>query len=179
MMRFTIRMVLVVSLLLLLGSAIAPAWAFQEQGRERAAGEPAELRRAMHEYFEKRLRAELSLTDEQTEHILPTVTRLEEAKTEMRQTRMETARSLRRGMQQGATDDELQELLDRLDRLEGEQRELERSMLEEIDEVLSVRQRVQLRFFIQQFRQEMQRKVQEFRGDRYRNQRRRPPREDP
>ena len=82
-------------------------------------------------------------------------------------------------MERGATDDELQELLDRFDQFEGEQRELEGSMLEEIDEVLSARQRVQLRFFIQQFRQEMQRKVQEFRGDRYRNQRRRPPREDP
>ncbi len=177
MMRSTTSLKVILALLLL-GTAIAPAWAAQSPGRRGGPeGEPAELRRAMRQYFEKRLRAELSLTDTQVDHILPRVSELEEAKSAMRRSRMETARRLRRGMEQGATDDELQELLDRVDRVEGEQRELERSMLEEIDEVLSARQRVQLRFFIQHFRQEMQRKVQEFRGDRYRDPRRRPRRE--
>jgi len=177
MMRSTMRLK-VVLVLLLLGTVIAPAWAAQAR-RGGPEGEPAELRRAMRQYFEKRLRAELSLTDTQVEHILPRVSQLEEAKSAMRRSRMETARRLRRGMEQGATDDELQELLDRVDRVEADQRELERSMLEEIDEVLSARQRVQLRFFIQHFRQEMQRKVQEFRGDRSRDPRRRPRREEP
>ena len=35
----------------------------------------------------------------------------------------------------------------------------------EVDDVLSARQRVQLRFFLHGFRQQMQRKVRELRGD--------------
>ncbi len=172
MMRSTLRLAVLV---LLLGTAAAPGWAARAQGRRGGAeGGPAELRRAMQQYFQKRLRAEVSLSDTQVDHILPRVTRLEEAKSTLRRSRMEVTRRLRLGLEQGATDDELRELLDRLDRAEREQRELERSVQKEIEEVLSARQRVQLRFFMQHFRQEMQRKVQEFHGDRYRDPRRDP-----
>ncbi len=177
MMRSTIRLLV---LLLLLGTAVAPGRAAQAPGRRGGAeGGRPELRRAMQQYFQKRLRAEVSLSDTQVEHILPRVSQLEEAKSAMRRSRLEAARRLRLGLERGATDDELQELLDRLDRVERDQRERERSLLKEIDEVLSARQRVQLRFFMQHFRQEMQRKVQEFRGDRYRDPRRRPRRDVP
>ena len=173
MMRSTIRLVVLV---LLLGSAVAPCRAAQAPGRRGGAQEGrAELRQAMQQYFEKRLRVEVSLSDPQVEHIVPRVEQLEEAKRAMRRSRMETARRLRFGLERGAADDELQELLDRLDRTERDQRELERSLQKEIDEVLSAPQRVQLRFFMQQFRQEMQSKIREFRGDR----RRRPRREAP
>ena len=177
MMRSTIRLL---ALLLLLGTAVAPASAAQARGRRGGSESgPAELRRAMQHYFQKRLRAEVSLSDTQVEHILPRVYQLEEARSAMRRSRLETARRLRLGLERSATDDELQELLDRLDRVERDQRERERSLLKEIDEVLSARQRVQLRFFMQHFRQQMQRKVQEFRGDRYRDPRRRPRRDGP
>ncbi len=173
MMRSTIRLLVLV---LLLGTALAPGSAAQGSGRHGdAKGGPAELRRAMQQYFEKRLRVEVSLSDPQVEHIVPRVEQLEEAKRAMRRSRMETARRLRFGLERGAADDELQELLDRLDRTERDQRELERSLQKEMDEVLSAPQRVQLRFFMQQFRQEMQSKIREFRGDR----RRRPRREAP
>ena len=175
-MRSTIRVGILV---LLLGTAVAPGRAAQAPGRRGGAeGGPPELRRAMQQYFQKRLRAEVSLSDTQVEHILPRVRQLEEAKSTMRRSRSETARRLRLGLEQGATDDELQELLDRLDRAERDRRELELSLQTQIEEVLSARQRVQLRFFIQHFRQEMQRKVQEFHGDRPRRDPRRRPRRD-
>ncbi len=177
MMRSTIRLLL---LMLLLVTAAAPGRA-QAPGGRRAGpeGESAELRRAMQQYFQKRLRAEVSLSDAQLEPILPRITQLEDSNRALRRSRMETTRRLRQGLEQDASDDELQELLDRMDRAERDQREHERSLQDQIEELLSARQRVQLRFFIQRFRQEMQRKVQEFRGDRRRDPRRRPRRDIP
>jgi len=125
-----------------------------------------ELHAAMQEYFQKRLRSELALSDEQIEHILPRVRSMEQAKRAAQRTRMQSVRKLRRGFQQGATDEELQGELDRLEQSQIEQQRLEREMLREIDQVLSTRQRVQLRFFTQRFRRDMQDKVRELRGDR-------------
>ncbi len=166
MMRSTTRLLLLMSLLV---TVAAP-------GRAQA---PGELRRAMQQYFQQRLRAEVSLSEAQLEHILPRITRLEDAKRDLRRSRAETIRGLRHGLEQDATDEELQELLDRLDRAEADQRQHERSLLDQIEETLSSRQRVQLRLFIQHFRQEMQHRVQEFRGDRPREPRRRPRRDRP
>ena len=87
---------------------------------------------------------------------------------------MELARELRRGLEQGATDDELQRGLEQLEQTERDHQEGQRRMLKEIDSRLSARQRVELRFFTQQFRREIQEKVRELRGGR--EQRRRPPR---
>jgi len=169
MKRFRKRAAVVV--LLLVAALAAPCFA-----QEDAAGE---LRDAMREYFETRLRSELSLSDDQVEHILPRVQQLEDSKRAAQHERMESVRRLRRGMEQGATDSELQESLDLLDRTENEQWQRERSLLQEIDEVLSTRQRVQLRFFIQRFRRQMQAKIRELRGDPGAEERpnRRPPRE--
>ena len=128
-------------------------------------GDPEELREAMREYFEKRLRSDLSLSDEQVEQILPLVQQLEQEKRAARRTRMETARTLRRGMEQGATDAELRDALDLLEQIERNEQELRRSTMGEIDKVLSVRQQVQIRFFMQRFQREMQHKIREIRGD--------------
>ena len=154
-----------IALVLLLAMA-APAGAQAPRGRRGGEeGGRAELREAMREHFQNRLRAEVSLTDDQARHILPRVRQLEESKTALRRSHMEATRQLRRGLEQGATDEELQELLDSLARGGREQQELERSLMYEVDDVLSARQRVQLRFFLHGFRQQMQRKVRELRGD--------------
>jgi superfamily I DNA/RNA helicase len=142
-------------------------------------GPSGELREAMQDYFEKRLRSALSLSDEQVSQILPLVRRLEDSKREVQRARMDSVRRLRRGLEQGASDTELQEQLDRLDRSGREQWETERELIEEVDRVLSTRQRVQLRFFLQHFRREMQEKVGELRGDRQRGRARGPRRERP
>lgn len=122
-----------------------------------------ELREAMRRYFHNRLRSELGLTDEQVQKIVPKVERIEQTKTETARRRRETVRLLQRGLRDGATDSRLQELLDRWHRGDREQQELEREILAEIDAELTVRQRVQLRFFIDSFRRQIARRVQELR----------------
>jgi len=87
-------------------------------------------------------------------------------KREAQRTRLESARKLRRGLQEGASDAELQEQLDRLDGTVRSEQEKEHVLLREIDQVLSTRQRAQLRFFLQRFRREMQEKIGELRRDR-------------
>lgn len=122
-----------------------------------------ELRQAMRRYFHNRLRSELGLTDEQVQKIVPKVERIEQTKAETARRRRETVRLLQRGLRSGAADSRLQELLDRWHRSEREQQELEREILAEIDAELTVRQRVQLRFFIDSFRRQIARRVQELR----------------
>jgi len=89
---------------------------------------------------------------------------MERARTTARRQRTRTVFELRRGLREGTGDEELQSLLEQLERIEQEQRRLERTALEEIDALLTVRQRVQLRFFIERFRRELQRKVQQLRS---------------
>lgn len=167
-----------IAFVLLLAMA-APAGAQAPRRRGGEEGGRAELRQAMREHFQNRLRSEVSLTDDQARHILPRVSQLEESKTALRRSHMETTRQLRRGLEQGATDEELQELLDSLERGGREQQDLEWSLMHEVDDVLSARQRVQLRFFLRGFRQQMQQKVRELRGDWPREPRQRPRRNGP
>ena len=79
--------------------------------------------------------------------------------------RRSTVVKLQRGLRQGESDERLQQLLDTLETIEVEQQQSERATLAEIDAKLSVRQRVKLRFFIQGFRRQMQRRVRELQGD--------------
>ncbi len=141
-------------------------WAAEpEAASEPASGEPAELNAALQGYFQKRLRVEVGLSDEQSERILPLARELVEARRNAQRTRAESVRLLRRGLEQGASDAELEEQLARLDRAEIEHGERDRSIMREIDEGLSIRQRVQLRFFMQRFRREMQDRIHELRKD--------------
>lgn len=142
----------------------------QDPGASTGEGDvaPGELREAMRDYFEKRLRSDLALSDSQMEHILPRVLEFEQTGREARNERMEAARKLRRGLEQGATDKELQQQLDRLEGLDDQRRSREKKLLREIDQVLSTRQRVQLRFFVQRFRGEMFDRVRQIREDRMR-----------
>ena len=152
----------------------------QAQEPERPPASERQLREAIREHFEAGLRRSLSLADEQMAEILPRVERIEESKRETARLREGTVRELYRGMQQGVDDMRLQELLDQLESADLEQQQLELSLLHEIDEHLSVRQRVQLRFFIQRFRGELRRRVEGLQGDRRgRGGPRRGPRERP
>jgi Spy/CpxP family protein refolding chaperone len=124
-----------------------------------------EIRAAMQEYFQSRLRADLGLTDAQVDAIMPRIQALERSKNEMRRKRMETVRRLRRSVERGAPDAELERLLEQLDAIEWDQRVSERDALAEIDGELTARQRVRLRFFMPRFRREMNERVRELKGE--------------
>jgi len=108
------------------------------------------------EHFTSMLRSELALSDEQAEVVLPAMAELEQLKREAGRERRETVRALRTGMREGASDAELQTLLDHLEEIEDDQRAAERSAMTEIDADLNTRQRVELRFFVQQFRRRIE-----------------------
>jgi len=158
---------IVCTLLLLTAVGVAPAQEESPLGDEPGGPPDAELRRAMQEYFHNQLRMELSLSDEQMSQLVPKIERNEQARGEARRERAATVRRLQRGLREGGADDELQSLLDRLDRIEIDQREAERALMKEIDEQLTVRQRVKFRFFIQRFRRELQRRVEQLRRERF------------
>jgi hypothetical protein len=120
----------------------------------------------MRRYFHNQLRLELALSDEQMAELGPRVERIEDARTRAQRERRATLRELRYGLREGASDEQLQSLLDRLHAIETEQRAAEEAAMSEIDGMLTVRQSVQFRFFIQRFRQELQRRVQQLRRDR-------------
>jgi len=155
-------------LVLLAVCATGPLSAQQEPPPPQNPGGPPdeELRQAMQRYFHNQLRMELALSDEQMAELSPRIERIERVRSEARRARGTTLRELRRGLREGTGDQELQALLDRLGTIESEQRDTERSVMAEIDEMLTVRQRVQFRFFVQRFRQELQRRVQQLRRDR-------------
>jgi hypothetical protein len=147
------------------------------QPDETAGSADSELRDAMRRLFENRLRSELSLTDEQMTEILPMVESIEQSRHAARRERQDTVRALQEGMREGATDAELQQQLDRLDAIEQTTRAAERDVMQEIDKLLTVRQRVQFRFFTAHFRRQLQNRIQSVRRERMdREDRRRPPR---
>jgi hypothetical protein len=125
-----------------------------------------ELHAAMRRHFENRLRAELSLSDEQVEQIVPRMNELEASRQRTRRERGEVMRRLRSGMEGGASDADLLADLRELERFEIDQREMDRTAMAEIDESLTARQQVQLRFFVQRFREQMQERVRALRGNR-------------
>jgi hypothetical protein len=137
-----------------------------------------ELREAMRNFFYQRLRATLSLTDEQMEAVVPRLEELEGKRDEIRRQRREVTQGLHRGLKGGAGDEELQQLLNRFDALTDEEMTLASGAFTEIDPNLTVRQRVQLRFFLRQFQERMQRRIEEIRRGRGPEGRRRPPQGD-
>jgi Spy/CpxP family protein refolding chaperone len=125
-----------------------------------------ELGQAIREHFLTRLRAELALTDEQMTAVTPLVEEIESVRSRLRRERVKTVRALNRGMEDGAGDAELQGLLDRLDAIEEEQRAAEASVMVRVDEQLTVRQRVQFRFYTERFRRNLERRIEDLRRDR-------------
>ena len=173
-MSWIIRNTLIAAILALCG-----AWAAAQQPpppaepptegpapRVGAAAPDEELGRAIRQHFLTRLRAELALTDEQMEAVAPLVEEIEGTRSRLRRERMQTVRSLQRGMEQGAGDEELQRQLDRLGAIEEEQRLNEAEVMAEIDAQLTVRQRVQFRFYTERFRRNLERRINEMQRDR-------------
>lgn len=161
------RWILVLCALLLLPLPIAVAQAPPPTEPE---GDPGvgELREAIRQFFENRLREELGLTDEQLTAIRPLVEEIERSRAAARRERMLTVRSLNLGLRDGADDADLQQLLDRLDGIAGKERARELSVMGRIDERLTVRQRVQFRFFIEAFRRNMEERIRQLRDERER-----------
>jgi len=149
--------------------AVLPFGAVTAQDRPAEGDDgPAQetLREAMRDYFRNQLRMELALSDDEMAELVPLIEQIESVRGEARRERAATLRGLRRGMREGAADAELEHGLQRLDAIDTNQREREQQLVARIDELLTVRQRVEFRFFTQRFRQELQRRVQELRRDR-------------
>lgn len=163
---------ILLGLLLVLPAALAQAPPPSAPGGE---PEPEEVRAAIKQFFERRMREELALTDAQTAAMRPLVAEIEQSRSATHRERASTVRALREGLRNGAGDEELQGLLGRLDRIQDEERARERSVMARVDEQLTVRQRVQFRFFIEAFRRGMERRIREWRGERERGSPRQPP----
>jgi hypothetical protein len=117
----------------------------------------------MRRFYENRLRQELQLSDEKMAEILPYVDELERLREDFNRERGATVRSLQRGLREGASDIELTEQLESLERIEERHRTGEREIRTRIDAQLTARQRVQFRFFTERFRRELQRRIQQMR----------------
>ncbi len=133
--------------------AVAPAAA---QDLERSQERRLEMEERIRERFTSMLRSELALSDDQAETVLPVMSELEQFKREIGRERRDTVRALQTGMQEGASDAELQASLDRLDQIEDDLRSAERNAMVKIDGELNTRQRVKLRFFVQRFRRHLE-----------------------
>lgn len=142
---------------------VGPALMAQEPPIDEGPGDP-ELRRALYDYFERRLRSELALTDEQAAEVIPAVKKLEQERREAGRERRRLSRELRRAYREGAPDGELERLLDGLETVEARHRARIAELMDDIDRSLTVRQRIQFRTFLERFRQEIRRRVQELRG---------------
>jgi hypothetical protein len=125
-----------------------------------------ELRQAVRSYFRARLRSDLGWTDEQVAEIEPQIQEIERGRADARVARREAMLRLRRAMREGAGDDEISGLLDRLESITVEQREHERIAMRRIDDRLTPRQRVEFRAFVERFRRELRGKVDEIRRNR-------------
>jgi len=148
-----------------LAAPLSPAIA-QEQAppvTDAAAGDP-ELRRALSDYLERRLRADIGLTDEQAATVLPKLEEMQGVQTRVRRDKRTTMQELRRLYEGGATDVELQEGLERLDAIDDGLRSETRQLMAEIDGALTVRQRVGFRFFLIQVREDVQNRMRQMRN---------------
>ncbi len=124
-----------------------------------------DLHAAIRDHFGKRLREELSLSDEQVATVLPRIEKLEAERNETRAARARDLQRLRKAYDRDSDDATLLKLLTRLDASQRDLHELERETLEQIDHGLSVRQRVQLRFFMQTFRRQRLEQARQLRRD--------------
>jgi hypothetical protein len=155
--------------LLLLGGAIAWAPSFAE-GEPSAPGPPAAFGRdrgaiaeRMRGLFAARLKRDVGLDDAQIQAVLPRVEALERERARIQRERGATLRGLRQGLDAGVSDKELQERLDRLDRLAGELERATWDGLHGIDALLTVPQRVRIRFLLVRFRAEMAERIRQLR----------------
>ena len=119
----------------------------------------ADLRERIQGKFDNMLRQRLQLSDAQEQAVMPEIHRLEEEKRRFDREKMEIVRELRVGMRDGASDDDLRAMLDRLDDNEAQRRQMVQQAMREIDADLTVRQQVQFRFFVSEFRRELRHRL--------------------
>jgi hypothetical protein len=154
---------------LVLGGAIA--WApSRAEGEPSVPGPPGALGRdrgaiaeRMRGLFAARLKRDVGLDDAQIQAVVPRVEALERERAGIQRERGATLRGLRQGLDGGVSDKALQERLDRLDRLAGELLRANEKGLQEIDALLTVPQRVRIRFLLVRFRAEMAERIRELR----------------
>jgi len=126
-----------------------------------AQEDPRPLEERIRAKFEHMVRQELVLTDEQAERVMPLIRKMEDERRDVAHERREIVMSLRRGMKEGASDGELQGLLDRLVALEEDRSDMERETMRDLDAELNVRQRVQLRFCVHEFREQLRARLEQ------------------
>ena len=119
----------------------------------------ADLRERIQGKFDNMLRQRLQLSDAQEQAVMPEIHRLEEEKRRFDREKMEIVRELRVGMRDGASDDDLRAMLDRLDDNEAQRSQMVQQAMREIDADLTVRQQVQFRFFVSEFRRELRHRL--------------------
>jgi len=160
---------------------LAPASALaQGPPREPSSGPgDPELREALFRYFEKRLRVDVGLTDAQLAEVVPHVRAMGRERARSLRERRATAIELRRAYREGGADAELESLLNRVEEIDRDLRSRMDELMGEIDASLSVRQRVEFRSFLQQFRRDVRERVQRFRSGSESPRRRRPPTQRP
>ena len=134
-----------------------------QPGDDAAGGARRPVAEQMRRLFAARLKADVGLDDAQVAAVLPRVESLEQERARSFAERRVALRELRRGLERGMSDAELQRRLDTLDRLGSDSERTTREALAAIDHELDVPQRVRFRFLMVRFRQEMTHRVQEFR----------------
>lgn len=169
-------------LTLLIAAWALPAIAQGEPPQQDPRDDP-ELRNAVRVLYERQLRTQLGLSDEQMEAVRPEIAAIDEARAAARREQRAVRRALGEGMRGGASDDELLALLVRLDGTREQERLAIRESTARVDEHLSVRQRVQWRMLTERFQQQLRRRMHEIQqGDgppRRRGPGERPPRDNP
>jgi hypothetical protein len=126
------------------------------------------VREQMRRLFAARLKADVGLDDAQVGVVLPQIESLERQRVRRLGERRALLRELRRGLEAGMADADLQKRLEALDRIGNESERETRDALKGIDRELTVPQRVRLRFLIGTFRREMTHRVQELGRERHR-----------
>jgi hypothetical protein len=153
----------------LLGGAIASTPSRAQGDPSSPAPPPAGARdhgaiaERMRDLFAARLKRDVGLDDSQIQAVLPRIERLERERARIQRERGSTLRGLRQGLDAGVPDKELQQQLDRLDRLAGDLQRATGDELHGIDALLTVPQRVRIRFLLVRFRAEMKERIREMR----------------
>jgi hypothetical protein len=153
------RILMLGAVLFVAGTTPWPAG--QESTADRPSADEAEPRQALQRRFQDRLRAGLALDESQAAKVLPRLEALEKHRVGYLRQRREAALRLRSKLREDASDADLQAALNRLDGLEDEHCARVRAQMAEIDRHLSVRQRVELRFYAGRFRDDVEGRIRE------------------
>ena len=139
-----------------------------QETRDRGPSVPA-LREKLRVVFQERLRSAVGLSDAQMEAVSPVLERLQSERVAIRQERLRIIRDLRKSLRSGGSDAEIDALLAHLDQLGVRQEETTRDALRDVDRHLKPRQKVELRFFVARFRQDVEARIMDVRERRLRS----------